>query len=232
MKKNKKDRINPLFYQHDYHVLRILYQKLLYLKDKYISDKNLIIVDYGCGDAPYRKLFEALANTYIGIDIQKGTSVNIVTFEGQKIKLPDEYCDVVISTQVLEHVKNVDFYLKESNRILKKGGLLILSTHGIWPYHPYPQDYRRWTKKGLETEIIEKKFKLLESISLQNPLTSIVQFKLVFIAERLVKKGIFWGVVLKLISISANIIIFLLEKLFQNESDLDSTVYLICARKR
>ena len=32
-------------------------------------------------------------------------------------------------------------------------GLLLLSTHGFWPYHPNPCDYWRWTAAGLRTEL-------------------------------------------------------------------------------
>jgi len=50
-------------------------------------------------------------------------------------------------------------YLSECCRLLKPGGSLVLSTHGIMYYHPDPEDYWRWTSAGLA--------KLVEDAGLQ-----------------------------------------------------------------
>ena len=57
---------------------------------------------------------------------------------------------MVISAQVLEHVPDPAAYLAETKRLLRPGGWLILSTHGIWIYHPCPLDLWRWTGAGLQ----------------------------------------------------------------------------------
>jgi SAM-dependent methyltransferase len=56
---------------------------------------------------------------------------------------------MVLSTQVLEHAIDPARYLSECCRLLKPGGSLVLSTHGIMYYHPDPEDYWRWTSAGL-----------------------------------------------------------------------------------
>ncbi len=48
--------------------------------------------------------------------------------------------------------------------MFKKNGILWLTTHGIWPYHPTPGDYHRWTLDGLKN-IISNKFKIIETNS-------------------------------------------------------------------
>ncbi len=40
-------------------------------------------------------------------------------------------------------------YLSECFRVLRPGGQLLLSTHGVFPYHPDPVDLWRWTCEGL-----------------------------------------------------------------------------------
>ena len=50
-----------------------------------------------------------------------------------QIKSPEEldkenYYDVVLSLEVIEHVDNVDFYLKTCSSLLKKGGLIFTAT--------------------------------------------------------------------------------------------------------
>ena len=63
--------------------------------------------------------------------------------------LPDDSVDAVMSTQVLEHVTDPARYLGECFRVLKPGGRLLLSTHGIFIYHPDPVDLWRWTSGGM-----------------------------------------------------------------------------------
>jgi SAM-dependent methyltransferase len=62
---------------------------------------------------------------------------------------PDASFDAVLSTQVLEHVEDPDLYLGEAFRVLRPGGSIVLSTHGIMYYHRDPEDYWRWTMPGL-----------------------------------------------------------------------------------
>ena len=58
--------------------------------------------------------------------------------------------DVVLCTQVLEHVAGPERAVSEMARVLRPGGTCLLTTHGTWFYHPDPQDYWRWTPAGLE----------------------------------------------------------------------------------
>jgi SAM-dependent methyltransferase len=66
----------------------------------------------------------------------------------------------VLSTQVLEHVNCHNRYLLEANRLLKPGGILILSTHGSFYDHGCPWDFRRWTAEGLKLDIENAGFRV------------------------------------------------------------------------
>jgi len=57
--------------------------------------------------------------------------------------------DVVISIEVLEHCYNPQRAINEIYRILKPGGICILSTRFFHPLHPSPHDYYRFTDEGL-----------------------------------------------------------------------------------
>jgi hypothetical protein len=46
--------------------------------------------------------------------------------------------------------------------MLKNEGIMFLMTHGHMIYHPAPEDYWRWTKKGLKKEIENSGFKIKE----------------------------------------------------------------------
>ena len=128
-----------------------------------IKGKNFAkVLDYGCGNTPYKKYFEPHIKEYIGADLGENSNATIqLTPEGQ-ISLGDNSVDIVLSTQVLEHVDNPNLYLSEAQRVLNKNGLLVLTTHGYWMYHPDPNDYWRWTSKGLKKIVIENGFEIVD----------------------------------------------------------------------
>jgi SAM-dependent methyltransferase len=69
---------------------------------------------------------------------------------------------MVISTQVLEHVPNPAHYVAECFRVLKPGGSLLLTTHGVFHDHGCPYDFQRWTADGLRRLIEESGFRVDE----------------------------------------------------------------------
>lgn len=230
-KEYNKKRVNPPIWQHDYHVLKRLYKTLQVIVDKYIDKKVDVILDYGCGSLPYKDLFLSCTNKYIGVDIGKNKKADILVKENQKIPLNDDSVNVVISTQVLEHVEEVSFYLRQCRRLLKKNGLLILSTHGIWPYHDYPDDFHRWTRPGLVREIESAGFKCLYVNSVLGPMASATQFELVLVSEKLQGKGSLIRLFLSILSLLTNILIFVEDKILPSNKNSDSSLYVICARK-
>lgn len=58
--------------------------------------------------------------------------------------------DVVLCVEVLEHVRDPKKAAQEMQRVLKKGGTLILTTRFVYPIHDAPHDYWRFTKYGLQ----------------------------------------------------------------------------------
>lgn len=118
------------------------------------------LVDLGCGSMPYREIFEPLAAHYIGVDLPENPAADLHLNQSGQAPLDDASVDIVLSSQVLEHVPSPQVYLAEANRLLKPGGLLILSTHGYWMYHPDPTDFWRWTHEGLRKEIAQAGFRI------------------------------------------------------------------------
>jgi SAM-dependent methyltransferase len=113
---------------------------------------SLAILDIGCGEKPYMPFFLPYAATYRGLDAEPGPFVDDV---GRAEELPysDASFDVVLCTQVLEHVDDPGQTVAEIHRVLRPNGLALLSTHGVFLYHPDPpesdRDYWRWTHAGL-----------------------------------------------------------------------------------
>ncbi len=115
-------------------------------------------IDFGCGSRPYEALFRRFQCRYIGVDIESNPKADVRIVPGAPLPLPDGSARFVLSTQVLEHVFDVDGYLRECRRLLAQDGLLLLSTHGFWTYHGYPDDFRRWTRRGLVLEVESRGF--------------------------------------------------------------------------
>ena len=140
--------------------------------------KNLsMVLDYGCGGSPYRPLFGNC--TYHRADL---SGSNNLDFEyGPDAKLPSVMSgyDCVLSTQVLEHVEHPETYLGECYRVLRPGGCLILTTHGLYEDHACPYDYWRWTVYGLKRVVENSGLKIEATKKLTTGPRSAV-----FLAER------------------------------------------------
>ena len=106
------------------------------------------VLDLGCGDKPYLPYFKGVASTYVGVDVHPGEYVDVVG-AAESLPFAESSFDVVVATQMLEHVPDPPQVIREVNRVLRPGGLLLLSTHGTTVYHPNPNDYWRWTQEGL-----------------------------------------------------------------------------------
>ena len=108
------------------------------------------ILDIGCGDMPYYPLFADVSAEYVGTDIEPGPNVTHVC-PVEALDVDDASFDIVLCTQVLEHSRDPALAMREIARVLKPGGHAFATTHGIWPFHPYPIDLWRWTQQGLES---------------------------------------------------------------------------------
>jgi len=53
----------------------------------------------------------------------------------------------------------------------------VLSTHGVWLYHPHPTDFRRWTRDGLVREVESRGFKVESITGVVGPLAWTTQFR-------------------------------------------------------
>jgi ubiquinone/menaquinone biosynthesis C-methylase UbiE len=67
----------------------------------------------------------------------------------QDLPYHDETYDVIISDQVIEHIENPQKAIRESYRVIKKGGLSIHTTCFINYIHTYPVDFWRFTPDAL-----------------------------------------------------------------------------------
>lgn len=144
------------------------------------KSKKYKVLDYGCGVKPYKYIFNDCSSSYVGADVGENPHADFRIEPDEKLPFKDEEFDVVLSSQVLEHVENTDLYLGECRRVLKTGGLLILSTHGTWQFHSAPVDVQRWTSYGLKKIIEKYGFKIKDFIPSLGQLALTSQLRLTF----------------------------------------------------
>ena len=101
-----------------------------------------IYLDLGCNDGQVTRIVAKIvkAKEVYGIDIdcdalkkaeKKGIKVFALDLSKDKIPLEDESVDLVTAFEVIEHLTNPDNMLRETFRVLKKGGYLLLSTPNL-----------------------------------------------------------------------------------------------------
>ena len=105
-----------------------------------------LVLDVGCGHKPYRDYFRPAR--YLGMDRTRDDSSPDILGDACHIPVRSQAVDVLVSTQVIEHVAKPDQLLKEFYRVLKPGGSLVLSGPMYWPLHEEPYDFFRFTKHG------------------------------------------------------------------------------------
>ena len=122
---------------------------------KYATDKK--ILDIGSGGSSYHRFFP----NRLSVDIDPERKPDIVA-DAHNLPFKDGEFEVILSTEMLEHVRDPFQVERELRRVAAKGGMLILSTRFVFPLHDTPHDYWRFTKYGLrelfrEWEIVEIK---------------------------------------------------------------------------
>lgn len=133
------------------------------------------VLDIGCGNKPYARYFKC---EYVGLDPFEDTKADVIA-DAWDIPFPDNEFDGIILNQSLEHIEKTEKTISEIKRVLKPGGLCIITVPQIMKTHSIPvssekiklnnfdkkeipywnNDFYRFTKFGLIT--LFQDFKIL-----------------------------------------------------------------------
>ena len=139
---NPNGKFKPL---HKFNPIRIKY-----IKDNIIQKFNLNpsnkplktinILDIGCGGGLLSEPMSRLGANVVGIDASK-KNIEVAKFHAKKNKLKINYIcaspeilkiqkkfDVILNMEIIEHVEDVNFFIKKSSELLKKNGLMFIAT--------------------------------------------------------------------------------------------------------
>ncbi len=122
------------------------------------------VLDAGCGSKPYKSLISCDRYDGLEIDTPKTRAMGIAEYfyDGTHFPFSNSIYDGALCNQVLEHVFKPDAFLSEINRVLKPGGLLLLTVPFVWDEHEQPYDYARYSSFGLAHLLSKHGFKILE----------------------------------------------------------------------
>lgn len=228
-----KNRLRPAIWIPDAYPLRKLASCLEDVVGRRFGHRpGAAIVDFGCGDSPYQPLFDAQSLRYLSCDLP-GSGAAIEFEPGQTVPVDSGSADGVVSFQVLEHVWDLGWYLREARRMLKDDGVLVLSTHGVWPYHPHPTDFRRWTRPGLVCEIESHGFDVHENHALVGPLAWTVLFQAMALGAVLGKLPLVGTFISGAVATLVNPWLWLADKITPRQwATENAAIYLVVATKK
>ncbi len=139
---NPNGKFKPL---HKFNPVRIKYIKENIIKNfdlrrKDNPLKNIDILDIGCGGGLLSEPMHRLGANVIGIDASI-KNINIAKFHAKNNNLKIDYIcaspetlktkkkfDVILNMEIVEHVDDINFFIKKSSNLLKKNGLMFVAT--------------------------------------------------------------------------------------------------------
>jgi len=139
---NPEGKFKPL---HKFNPIRISYIKesiikIFKLEQKSKPLKNIKILDIGCGGGLLSEPMKRLGAEVVGIDASD-KNIKIAKSHAKKSNLNIKYLcaspetlntitkfDVILNMEIVEHVEDVDFFLKSCTKLLKKNGIMFVAT--------------------------------------------------------------------------------------------------------
>lgn len=122
-------------------------KQLLQVLGEWAASADGSVLDYGCGESPFRHLFTS-ASSYIRMDVvDRGAGCIVV--DGTTIPVQDSSIGCVILSQVLGDIPDQCGFFLELCRVVKPAGQVIVFETTCYPEHDPPHDYFRIMPEGI-----------------------------------------------------------------------------------
>lgn len=145
---------------------------------KYLENlaKDIAILDVGSSSGTNLRMLKELGFTnYHGFDFSELSQKfcheknlgKVIIGDICNSKLPNDFYDIILATDVIEHIKDDELALKEINRILKPKGQVIITVPcfmSLWSSHDKTSMHqRRYRIEEIKSKIKNSELKVLES---------------------------------------------------------------------
>lgn len=110
------------------------------LKNKFRPLSGINILDIGCGGGLLSEPMSRMGANVTGIDAsdknikiaklhskKNKLKINYLCSSPEKLKITKKF-DVILNMEIVEHVEDIDFFLKSCSKLLKKNGLMFVAT--------------------------------------------------------------------------------------------------------
>lgn len=179
---------------------------LIKILKEFRLEMNGELLDFGCGSKPYKNLFTNVSS-YIGVDIEYesyGHEKEDIDYfyDGKNLPFDDNRFNLVFSTEILDHVPDIQYCLKEINRVLKPKGKLLISIPFAFPEHELPYEFRRLTRFGIVQVFEDNGFKLIKYRCFGSFIRVIFQLKIMYVHDLLYTKNKYINLLINSIFIS------------------------------
>ena len=139
---NPEGSFKPL---HKFNPIRIKYIRdriieYFNIKSKNMPLKNIDILDIGCGGGLISVPMKKLGANVVGIDAslkninvakiyskKKKLNIKYICSSPEKLKIKKKF-DVLLMLEIVEHVDDINLFIKKSSKFLKKNGLMFIAT--------------------------------------------------------------------------------------------------------
>jgi SAM-dependent methyltransferase len=114
---------------------------------------HLRVLEIGPNGFPstYQSIINDPSITWDTSDLQNDERLTFKALSEYSFPVSDNSYDIVLSGQVVEHVRKIWVWIKEVARICKKGGIVITINPVSWPYHEAPYDCWRAFPEGMKS---------------------------------------------------------------------------------
>ena len=100
---------------------------------------------------------------YVGVDIEDGPDVDLVCSASDLIERFPEGFDVVVTTEMLEHVEDWRSAVGNLKGVTRPGGVLVVTTRSEgFPYHEHPGDFWRYSADDMRRIFADWDLEMIE----------------------------------------------------------------------
>ena len=147
---------------------KLLFEK--YALEYFTSGVRVLEIGPDGFPSAYQSIVNNSSITWETLDIYSSSKLTYTSTSEYTFPIEDQIYDIIISGQVIEHIRKPWIWMKEVSRICKLGGVVITINPVSWPYHEAPIDCWRAYPEGVKAlyeeaklDVIMSKWESLES---------------------------------------------------------------------